>query len=133
MGDTTQRRKRSRLSAKQAGSSFEQSVAAWLAWRLGDDRIERRVKNGRNDRGDIGGVRLNGSKVVIECKNYGGEIHASTWLREAETEAGNDDAPIGVVVAKRSGTTAGGEQYVLMSLETLAVLLQGGITGADFG
>jgi hypothetical protein len=131
MGDTT-RAKRSRLSARRAGSSFEQTIATFLNQRLNMNWIERRVKNGRNDRGDIGGVRtVFGSKVVIETKDYGGEIHAATWLREAEVEAGNDDARIAVVIAKRRGISAPGEQYAILTVEHLARLLLGGVDEAD--
>ena len=120
---------RNRRSAKQAGSLFESHVAGFLADALDDDRIERRAKNGSKDRGDIGSVRTTlGERVVVETKDYGGRLSPSEWIREAHTEAGNDDAVVGVVVAKRRGYGASqmGEQYVLMTLADLAVLLGGG-------
>lgn len=118
---------RNRASAKKAGAAFESLVARFLAVRLGDDRIERRAKTGAKDRGDIAGVRtIRGGRVVIEVKDYGGVFHVSTWLREAEVEAGNDDAAIGAVVAKRRGVAAPGDQVVFMTLETFALLLEGG-------
>jgi hypothetical protein len=119
---------RSRASAKAAGASFERALADWFAWRLKDDRIDRRVKRGANDRGDIGGLRtVTGARIVAELKDYGGRILASTWLAEAAVEAGNDDAPIGVVIAKRKGTTDPARQFVLMDVETFARLIEGGL------
>ena len=44
---------RSRATAKQAGSLFERSIADYLAVALNDDRIDRRVKTGAKDKGDI--------------------------------------------------------------------------------
>ena len=121
------RPRRNRKSAKNAGASFERSIADWLRDRLRDDRIDRRVKRGANDRGDIAGVKcIRGGRVVLELKDYAGEYKVAMWLAEAETEAGNDDAPIGVVVAKRRGTTDPARQYVFMDLETLARLIEGG-------
>jgi len=91
------------------------------------------VKTGANDRGDIAGVRtVLGGRVVIETKDYGGVIKASEWLREAEIEAANDDAPIGVVIIKRRAVTDPMKQYVLMDVETLCRLLEGGANEADF-
>ena len=120
---------RSRASARQAGSQFERALADWFAWRLKDDRIDRRVKRGANDRGDIGGLRtVTGARIVVEAKDYGGRILASQWLAEAAIEAGNDDAPVGVVIAKRKGTTDPARQYVLMDAETFARLIEGGLT-----
>lgn len=119
---------RSRATAKQAGSLFESQVAAYLAEALNDDRIERRAKNGNKDRGDIGSVRtIDGQRVVIEAKDYGGRLLPSQWVREAHVEAGNDDAAVGVVVAKRRGFGPAqmGGTYVLMTLADLAVLLGG--------
>jgi hypothetical protein len=116
---------RSRRSAKNAGTAFELSIANYLSFEV-DDRIERRVKHGANDRGDIGGLRVhNNKRVVIECKDYRGEIHAGTWIKEAHAEMGNDDAIAGVVVAKRKGTTAPGEQWVLMTVDDLIALVMG--------
>lgn len=118
------RKTRSRASAKKAGSSFETSIATYLAAHV-DDRIERRAKNGAKDRGDLSGVRVHGERVVIEAKDYGGQLKPGPWLNEAQIEAGNDDAAIGVVVAKRRGTTDPGSQFVLMEVRDLVFLLNG--------
>lgn len=117
---------RNRASAKKAGSDFERRQADWLATRLHDDRIDRRVKTGAKDRGDIAGVRVPGGRVVIECKNVT-TMALPAWLREAEVERGNDDAVIGVVMAKRRGTTDPAEQFVVMTAETFAILLEQGV------
>ena len=117
---------RSRATAKQAGSSFEKLIADGLAELLSDDRIERRTKNGSKDRGDITGVKtVRGGRVVIEAKNVQTQS-LPAWLREAELERLNDDAAIGVVVHKRRGSAVAPEQFVTMTLETFALLLQGG-------
>jgi molybdopterin synthase catalytic subunit len=119
---------RSRASAKAAGTRFETSIANHLAAELDDDRIERRARTGAKDRGDIGGVRTPaGGRLVIECKDYRGQIKASQWMAEAQAEAGNDDAAAGVVVAKRIGTTNPGDQWVLMTVTELVTLLRAGI------
>lgn len=116
---------RNRRSAKGAGTWFESLVAGYLAEQLDDDRIERRSKNGAKDRGDIASVRHMGQRVVIECKEYGGRYQVGPWLAEAEIERGNDDAGVGIVVAKRRGTRDPGEQVVMMTLADLASLLTG--------
>lgn len=118
---------RNRASAKKAGSAMESLVANFLAYRLADDRIERRTKNGSKDRGDISGVRIPGGRVVIEVKNVSSKTDLPGWLREAETERGNDDAVIGVVVHKRHGSANPAQQHVTMTLETFATLLKQGI------
>lgn len=80
---------------------------------------------GAKDRGDIGGVRLpDGRRVVIECKDYGGQLKPGPWIKEAQAEAENDQAALGVVIAKRRGTTDPGQQFVLMTVEDLTKLLQ---------
>lgn len=115
---------RTRRSAKTAGTAMETLVVRYLAARLNDDRIERRRQSGSKDRGDVTGVRTPlGERVVIEIKDYGGQLKPGPWLNEVAVEAANDDAPVGVVVAKRRGTTDPGTQFVLMDLNTLAVLL----------
>ncbi|MET0888175.1 MAG: hypothetical protein ABWX92_17190 [Mycetocola sp.] len=118
--------RRNLKSAKAAGAWMERITAEFLASRLNEDRIERRTKNGSNDRGDITGVKtIRGGRVVIECKNVR-TLALPAWLREAEIERGNDDAVIGVVVHKASGTQNPADQHVTMTLETFARLLEGG-------
>jgi hypothetical protein len=116
---------RSRKSAKDAGQKFERLIADHLRDELGNEFIDIRPKNGRNDRGDIGGVRHFGQSVVVECKDYAGSIEAGPWVKEAETERGNDDALAGIVAIKRRGTTVPGEQFVLMTMDDFTALLNG--------
>ena len=114
---------RTRASAKKAGSSFERSIADYLALTV-DDRIDRRVKNGTKDRGDIGGVRIHGLRVVLECKNTA-KTSLGTWANEAETERGNDDALAGVIVHKRHGKGQPADQWVTLTLADFAAILTG--------
>ncbi len=117
---------RNRSTAKIAGSSFERLVADYLAVELNDRHIDRRVKSGNKDRGDIAGVKtIRGGRVVIECKNTSRD-NLPLWIREAEIERGNDDAAIGVVAHKRHGSAKPEDQYVSMTLATFALLLEGG-------
>lgn len=115
---------RNRASAKAAGARFERNVADYLAEHV-DDRIDRRVKTGAADKGDIAGIRHMGGRVVLEAKDYGGRYLVGPWLTEADVERGNDDALAGAVVAKRRGTTDPGDQVVFMTLRDLVALLTG--------
>lgn len=114
---------RSRSSAKAAGTRFERLVANTLAEHI-DDRIDRRVKTGSADRGDIGGLRFAGRRVVIECKDVS-RLNLSGWVDEADVERGNDDALVGLVVHKRRGHGDGLDQYVTTTLRDLIALLTG--------
>src|ERR1700754_611542 len=93
---------RNRKSARAAGTRFERSVADSLAEALADDRIDRRPKTGTKDRGDIGGLRIHGQRLVVECKDTA-RVALPQWTDEAHTEAGNDDALLGLVIHKRHG------------------------------
>lgn len=115
---------RTRATAKKAGTAFERLVADYLAKHV-DDRIDRRVKTGASDKGDLSGWRFAGRRIVAELKDYGGQIKAGTWIAEAEVERGNDDAHVGLVICKRRGTTDPGDQYVLMTLRDLVALITG--------
>lgn len=118
---------RTRKSAKKAGTEFETKTANYLSDALDDDRIERRARNGKKDRGDVGGIRTPlGERVVVECKDVA-KLALGTWIREADVERGNDDAAVGVVVHKRVGYGAErmGGQFVTMTLADFAVLLGG--------
>lgn len=118
-------RRRTRRSAKDAGTRFETAVSRYLSRVLDDSRIERRRLAGAHDRGDLAGVRLHGRDVVIECKDCT-QQSMPEWLREAEAERGNADAAYGVVVSKRRGVGDPAEQYVTMTLRTFAAMLAGG-------
>lgn len=116
---------RNRNSAKQAGARFERNIADWLRDNV-SEWIDRKVKTGSIDRGDIANVRThNNERVVVEAKDYGGRLEAGTWVKEAETERVNDGAIAGIVVAKRKGTTDPGDQYVISTLRDFSAILTG--------
>jgi hypothetical protein len=109
-------------SAKAGGERLERDTADFLAstW---DDRIDRRVKTGAKDKGDIANFRIAGKRVVVECKdvvssNIGG------WYNEAQVEAANDGAVAGIVVAKRRGKGQPQDQWVHMTTGDLITLLR---------
>ena len=79
---------------------------------------------GAHDRGDIGGVRVHGQRLVLECKNTS-RINLGTWITEAHTEAGNDDALAGVIVHKRHGKGKPGDQWVTMTVDDLIAIMTG--------
>jgi hypothetical protein len=106
-------------------------ITTYLRDRLGDDRIERRRLAGARDRGDIAGVRHLGQRIVVEAKDYGGRVQVGPWLNEAEIERGNDDAGVGLVIAKRRGTTDPAEQVVLMTVRDLVSLMTGERPGRE--
>lgn len=114
---------RSRASAKAAGARMERLVADYLAEALENEHIDRQVKTGAKDRGDIRGVTIAGHRLAIEVK----DVHTQAlpqWTREAQAEADNLGAIAGVVVAKRRGTTDPGQQWVHMTLNDLVKIIQ---------
>jgi hypothetical protein len=115
---------RSRASAKAAGTRFESLIAAALRYALDDDRIERRVRNGAKDRGDISGVRIHGQRIVLEIKDCA-RIDLPGWTKEAQIEAGNDDALVGLVVHKRHGVGDPLQQWVTCTVADLVAILTG--------
>lgn len=114
---------RTRASAKKAGTAFETLIAGYLADHV-DDRIERRTKNGSKDRGDIGGLRHMGQRVVVEVKDTS-RINLAGWASEAETERGNDDAGVAIVAHKRHGKGRPEDQWITMTLGDFVALLNG--------
>jgi hypothetical protein len=115
---------RNRTSARAAGARTERHVADYLADALDDDRIDRRVKTGAKDRGDIGGLRVHGQRLVAEVKDVA-KTDLPGWTSEAHVEACNDDALVGVVISKRRGTTDPGRYWVHMTVDDLLALLTG--------
>lgn len=117
------------------GAAFERLIADCLRDNV-DDRIDRRVKTGNKDRGDIGGLRgphlgCDGGicdchlrKIVVECKNVS-RTDLSGWVDEADIERGNDDALAGLVVHKRRGHGQALDQYVTCTVRDIVALLVG--------
>lgn len=100
------------------GAGFERMVADYMAADL-EQPIDRRVKCGSRDRGDISGLKVCGCDCVVECKNKK-RMELSQWVEEAEAERVNAKATFGIVVHKRRGcgkANAGGN-YVTMTLDT---------------
>ena len=114
---------RSRTSAKAAGTRMERLVADTLAEHL-DDRIDRKVRGGAIDRGDVGGVRVHGRPLTIEVKDVS-RTDLSGWVREAEVERVNDGGLAGIVVHKRRGDGDGLDQYVTMTVRDLIAIISG--------
>jgi Holliday junction resolvase-like predicted endonuclease len=98
------------------GASWEKEVANYLKDH-GFPLTERRVKNGRYDRGDISGVR----NTVIECKAERA-IDLPGYLGELEVEQSNDEARFGFVFVKnrRHGV---GDGYAVLSIAKARELL----------
>jgi len=91
-----------------------------------DTRIDRKVKTGNKDKGDIANVFTSGGgRLAIECKDRGGQFYAAEWAGEAEAERINDNALAGIVIAKRKGVTDPMKQWVLMEVSELVALLRG--------
>jgi hypothetical protein len=98
-------------------------VADYLAEHV-SEFVDRRVKTGAADKGDIGNVRVHGQRVTVECKDVA-RLDLAGWVAEAEAERVNDGALVGVVVHKRRGKGRPGDQYVTMTVDDLVALLTG--------
>ena len=103
------------------GSSFERQIADYLRdnW---DDRIDRRVRTGAKDCGDIANFRVAGNRVVLELKNES-KINLAGWVTEAQAEAVNDNALVGIAISKRRGKGQPEDQYCILTLGDLLTLL----------
>ena len=109
-------------SAKAAGSRFERLIADYLNDRLYGLNVDRQVKTGARDAGDIAGVHLAGKRIAVECKNVT-RMDLPKWTREAHTEAGNIGAAVGVVVHKRHGNGRPEDQWVTMTVTDLVTII----------
>lgn len=116
--------KRNRRSAKAAGSTFERQIADYLKTELNNPNIDRMVKSGSKDRGDIANVRDSHDRLIaVEAKNTA-KMNLPAWTNEAQAEALNYGAHVGVVVHKRHGVGDPGKQWVSMTTDDLIKLLK---------
>ena len=109
---------RNRASAKKAGTSWESEIVRALIDH-GWPHAERRRLNGQRDRGDIAGI----PGVVIEAKDTAA-LRLAEAITEANVEALNANAPIGVAWLKRKGKASPLDGYVCMSGDTFLRLLE---------
>ncbi len=126
-------RTRTRATAKKAGSTFERTIADTLS-AIWQSTIDRKVKTGSKDQGDIGGMTVGGNPVIVECKSTRG-LSLGTWQGEARDEACNVAQALlakgrpprkvhAIVVHKRHGKSLGAEQWVTMTVFQLVELLE---------
>ena len=103
------------------GSAFERQEADYFKENWPDgaaEFIDRQVKLGSRDVGDLANVRLGKHKIAVELKNVKA-MSLATWLKEAREEAENLDAIAGIVVHKRVKHGHAGAQYVTMTVDDL--------------
>jgi hypothetical protein len=104
------------------GTVFERVIADYLNWRW-SKHIDRRVKTGVKDKGDIANFYVGPFPVVVECKNTIAMTLAAD-IKEAEQEAVNAEALYSIVVKKRKGKGKAEDQYVITTLGTFLRLLE---------
>lgn len=109
------------------GSTFERLIADYFKSQW-SEFIDRRVKTGAKDKGDLANVRIGPHKLVVEIKNVI-RTNLAGWITEAEQEARNDEALAGIVVHKRKLKGQPGDQYVTMTLDTFFLLLHAARSG----
>jgi len=93
--------------AKRKGDGFERSIVEYL--RSEGFTVDRTRAGWSDDRGDIHGIE----GLVLECKNHK-TLAIPAWLEELRIEMANARCDMGVVVHKRRGSQAGGEQYATL-------------------
>lgn len=106
------------------GAFFERGCADYMAKEMENEDIDRQVKTGKVDRGDIRGVSIWGQKLAVECKNWKKDA-IPVALREAEVERGNIDGLAAVSIIKRHGKGKPEDQLVVMTLKDLVAILTG--------
>lgn len=109
-------------SARTAGARFERLIANYLDDRLEGCHIDRQVRTGAADSGDLYGVACHGRQIAVECKNVT-KMGLPQWVREAHTEAMNVGALTGIVIHKRHGNAKAGDQWVTMTVTDLVTIL----------
>ena len=98
---------RSRRSAKEAGTRWESRIIDFLH-ESGFPLAERRAKRGVLDAGDVSGL----PGIVVEAKDRAA-ITLAAFVAEANAEALNAQADVGVAWVKRIGKGSPADGYVV--------------------
>lgn len=104
-------------SSRRKGTAWETRGVAYLRER-GWPYAERRALHGNHDRGDVAGI----PGLVVEFK-AAKRHELAAWVDEANTEAINARADLGVAWVKRRGRSSPGDGFVVMDGETFTFLL----------
>jgi hypothetical protein len=101
---------------KEKGDRWERAVRAYLSDTFG--RLVRRPH--AEGRDDVGDIHLD--PFVLQCKDEAAH-RFSSYVRDAEKQAGHADQPYGVAVVKQRGKGAA-DGYVVMSLRTFRAVAE---------
>lgn len=113
-------------TAKAKGRAWE-TACVLFAKEHGFPLAERRRLSGTEDRGDVAGIPA----VVVECKAER-TYQPLQWRREADVEADNDHALLGVVWFKKNGMTGAENGEIMMRPDQFFWLLRkAGFVGAQ--
>lgn len=106
---------------KEKGTRWE----TWCQRELAPYGAVRSTLHGRLDQGDLHGLSIGPLSVIAECKNHR-EYRFAEYISEANAEAVNAGADIGVALVKRNGRglTNMGDHFVLMDLATFERILE---------
>lgn len=107
-------------AAKRKGSAWEGAIVTFL--RSHGLRAQRIPAGATDDQADI--FVADPDWPAIQAKNCA-KHDLSGWLREVEQQARNADRTCGIVWFKKRGSTDPGEAYVLMTGDTLMILMEG--------
>lgn len=106
---------------KDKGTRWE----SWCERELAPFGAVRSVLHGRLDQGDLHGLRIGPLSVICECKNHA-EYRFAEYVAEADAEAVNAGADIGVALVKRrgKGSQSMGDHFVVMDMASFERILE---------
>jgi Holliday junction resolvase len=108
-------------TAKAKGRQTESALVDYLCAH-GWPHAERRRLTGRDDQGDIAGMRGPAGDVAVEVKS-GARLDVAGWLAELERETTAARASTGFVAVRPKGKPAPDDWYAMMPMPWLLDLL----------
>lgn len=101
-------------SPKNKGDAYERAVVRYLQ--------ERGIHVTRAKRGNPTGDVLGIDGLTIECKNQR-SYDIAGWIKQMQASKELSESRLGVVIAKRRGTTDVSQHYAILTVEDLVTLL----------